>query len=141
MVKQELLEQIIDRTDIHVIVELFDSVFTRYIELTDSLLSVLDINYVEPYEDETDAHWLNRIKLTEYGIVESFCNSCNKRNTQSTLEIATNKHKLVELFNHVFGIFESVKDARNQLSNSDILNENHFSTLNDILYALSLDEF
>lgn len=145
-VKQELLETIISRTDMTDLAEVCDAVMLQFDNIPDMILNVLDIKYVEPYEDETDGHWLNRIKNTEYGIVESFCNSCKSKNTEQTIEIAREKEKLIEFFECLFttGTGKNIRnldDFKKALSVNHELNDVHFVTVNDIIYALNLDTF
>ena len=145
-VKQELLDRIISRTDMTDLAEICDAIMLRFDTIPDMILNILDIKYIEPYEDETDGHWLNRIKNTEYGIVESFCNSCKAKNTAQTIEIARKKGKLIELFESLFtvGKGENIKtldDFKLHLGQNHELTDVHFNTVNDIIYTLNLEVF
>ena len=143
MVKLELIEQIISTVDLAELANIFDIVMLKHDDTPDKVLQVLDIKYVEPYDDETDSHWLNRIKGTEYGIVESFCNSCKAKNTLQTIEIAREKGKLVDLFDCILGEtnFKTSYDFREAFKSYDELTEVSFDIVDNVIYALNLDEF
>ena len=78
MNKLEKIEYIIANTTYEDLADIFDTVMMKLTHLPDGILNLLDISYIEPEDEETDREWLNRIKDTEYGKVESFCNNCKK---------------------------------------------------------------
>lgn len=143
MDKIDKLEYIIANTSYEDLADIFDTVLMKLNHLPDGVLGILDIAYIEPEDDETDGEWLKRIKNTEYGKVESFCNNCKKNNTIETLDIAREKGKLLEFFEYIFGTdnFKSVDDFCNKINKDNLLDENQISAVSDIIYTLQLEDF
>lgn len=143
MNKLEKIEYIIANTTYEDLADIFDTVMMKLTHLPDGILNLLDISYIEPEDEETDREWLNRIKDTEYGKVESFCNNCKKKNTIETINIAREKGKLVDLFDYLLGIqnFSSLEDFCTQVNKDNLLEHHQIITVSDIIYTLQSEDF
>ena len=108
MFYQEHIEKKISKNEILDLADMFDEIMLNDCDMPEKVLEILNIKYIEPYDSETESAWIKRIENTEYGIVESFCSSCNLDNTYKTLDIARRKGKLADFFHCMFG-----EDRRN----------------------------
>mgnify|MGYP003294252955 CR=1 FL=1 len=141
MNKTDKLEYIIQNTCFENIADIFDLMMLNFDEVSDGLYKVLDIDYIEPEDDESDSEWANRVKDSEYAIVESFCSCCKKKNTQQVIDIAREKGKLIDLFKYIIGDNISNIIEFKRMLNEDSTNYELISTVEDILYTLESEDF